>query len=294
MSSSQLLLNVILFMVIFTVALDLKVDDFIRVAKRPLPVTVGLVAQFLLLPVGTFIATLFLDLPANTEAGMLLVASCPCGGISNFVTNYSGGNTALAVSITAVANLVALVMTPLNFTWMVASNPTTADWLREIDVNPSLIWINLIIVLAIPLAVGMLTRSWLPGVSNRIKRPLGHLSMFALILFIVAALYKDRHLLVGVSGLLVIVVLHNGFGLLMGYLAGVAARLRLADRKALVFETGMQNAGLAVAIIGSQFSADAGMLVVAGLWAIWHNTSGLALAQIMRMRTKGILISKSP
>jgi len=155
-----------------------------------------------------------------------------------------------------------------------------------------LIWINLIIVLAIPLAVGMLTRSWLPGVSNRIRRPLGHLSMFALILFIAAALYMDRHLLVGVTGLFVIVVLHNGFGLLMGYLAGTVARLPVADKKALVFETGMQNAALAVAIIGSQFGADSGMLVVAGLWAIWHNSSGLALAQVMRVRTARVLIKE--
>ena len=99
MSSSQFVLNVILFMVIFTIALDLKTDNFIRVAKNPLPMAAGLIAQFLLLPVGTFIATLFLDLPANIEAGMMLVASCPCGGISNFVTHYSGGNTALALSL---------------------------------------------------------------------------------------------------------------------------------------------------------------------------------------------------
>ena len=138
----------------------------------------------------------------------------------------------------------------------------------------------------------MLTRSWLPGVSNRIRRPLGHLSMFALILFIAAALYMDRHLLVGVTGLFVIVVLHNGFGLLMGYLAGTVARLPVADKKALVFETGMQNAALAVAIIGSQFSADSGMLVVAGLWAIWHNSSGLALAHVMRVRTARVLIKE--
>lgn len=289
MSSSQVLLNLILFMVIFTIALDLKTSDFIRVVKNPLPISAGLIAQFLLLPVGTFIATLILDLPANIEAGMMLVASCPCGGISNFVTDYSRGNTALAVSISAVANLVALVMTPLNFTWMVSSNPNTADWLKDIQVDPSLIWINLVIILAIPLAVGMLTRYWMPGISKRIRRPLGRFSMIALILFIVAALYKDRHLLVGVSGLLVLVVLHNASGLLMGYFAGAIARLPVADRKALVFETGMQNAALAVAIIGSQFNADAGMLVVAGLWAIWHNTSGLALAQVLRMRTTKVL-----
>jgi BASS family bile acid:Na+ symporter len=175
---------------------------------------------------------------------------------------------------------------------MVASNPNTADWFRQIEVDPSLIWINLFIVLAMPLAVGMLTRSWLPGLCKRIRRPLGRFSMIALILFIVAALYKDRHLLVGVTGLLVMVVLHNGFGLLMGYLAGTVARLPVADKKALVFETGMQNAALAVAIIGSQFSADSGMLVVAGLWAIWHNSSGLALAQVMRVRTARVLIKE--
>ncbi len=286
MSSSQLLLNVILFMLMFTIALDLKTENFNRILKNPLPVSTALIAQFLLLPVGTFIATLFLDLPANIEAGMLLVASCPCGGISNFVTHHSGGNTALAVSISAVANVLALILTPLNFTWMVSNNPNTANWLRDIQVDPSQIWINLLIVLAIPLTAGMLTRFWMPGVSKRIRQPLGRFSMIVLILFIVAALYKDRHLLVGVSGLLIIVVLHNASGLLMGYLTGVVARLPVADIKALVFETGMQNAALAVAIIGSQFNADAGMLVIAGLWAIWHNSSGLVVAQMLRVHAK--------
>ncbi len=92
-----------------------------------------------------------------------------------------------------------------------------------------------------------------------------------------------------VSGLLALVVLHIVSGLLMGYFAGAVARLSITDRKALVFETGMQNAALAVAIIRSQFNADAGMLVVAGLWAIWHNISGLALAQVMRVRATRIL-----
>jgi BASS family bile acid:Na+ symporter len=273
-------------MLMFTIALDLKTENFNRILKNPLPVSTALIAQFLLLPVGTFIATLFLDLPANIEAGMLLVASCPCGGISNFVTHHSGGNTALAVSISAVANVLALILTPLNFTWMVSNNPNTANWLRDIQVDPSQIWINLLIVLAIPLTAGMLTRFWMPGVSKRIRQPLGRFSMIVLILFIVAALYKDRHLLVGVSGLLIIVVLHNASGLLIGYLTGVVARLPVADIKALVFETGMQNAALAVAIIGSQFNADAGMLVIAGLWAIWHNSSGLVVAQMLRVHAK--------
>ena len=109
MSSSQILLNSVLFAMIFSIALELKPAHFVRVAKRPLPVVTGLIAQFLLLPVATFVATLILNLPADIEAGMLLVAACPCGSLSNFVTHYSRGNTALSVSITAVANVIHIV-----------------------------------------------------------------------------------------------------------------------------------------------------------------------------------------
>lgn len=286
MSSSQILLNAVLFAMIFSVALELKPADFIRVAKRPLPVVAGLVAQFMLLPVATFIATMILDLPANIEAGMLLVAACPCGSLSNFVTHYSRGNTALSVSITAVANVIALLMTPTNFAWMVASNPNTAVWLKEIDVDPGMIWINLAVILALPLALGLLTRRYFPNFSDKAMRPMGRFAVAALFAFVIVALIRDRHMfLLGIGGLFVIVVLHNASGLLIGYLSGTLARLPAADRKALTFETGMQNAGLALGIIGTQFDADIGMVLVAGMWGTWHIVSGFSLAHFWRTRT---------
>lgn len=273
---------------IFSVALELKPADFIRVATRPLPVFAGLVAQFLLLPVATFIATLILDLPANIEAGMLLVAACPCGSLSNFVTHYSRGNTALSVSITAVANVIALIMTPSNFAWMVASNPNTAAWLKEIAVDPAMIWVNLAIILALPLTLGLLTRHFFPGFSDKVQKPLGRFAVAALFVFVIVALVRDRHLFsMGIGGLFVVVVLHNATGLAIGYVSGVLARLPLADRKALTFETGMQNSGLALAIIGTQFNADVGMVIVAGLWGTWHIVSGFSLAYFWRTRTIG-------
>lgn len=286
MNSSQILLNAVLFAMIFSVALELKPADFIRVAKRPLPVLAGLVAQFLLLPVATFIATLFLDLPANIEAGMLLVAACPCGSLSNFVTHYSRGNTALSVSITAVANVIALIMTPTNFAWMVASNPNTAAWLKEIAVDPAMIWINLAVILALPLTLGLLTRHFFPRFSDKVRRPMGQFAVAALFAFVIIALVRDRHMfLMGIGGLFVIVVLHNALGLTIGYVSGALARLSLADRKALTFETGMQNSGLALAIIGTQFDADVGMVIVAGMWGTWHIVSGFSLAHYWRTRT---------
>ena len=270
---------------IYSVALDLRAADFLRVAKNPLPVAAGLVAQFLLLPVATFAATLVLDLPANIEAGMLLVAACPCGSLSNFITHYSRGNTALSVSITAVANLIALLMTPTNFAWMVAANPETAGWLREIDVDPGMIWINLAFILALPLCLGLLTRRWSPGFADRARLPLGRMALLALLVFVVVALFRDRHLfLTGIGGLIVLVILHNAAGLSLGYLSAALVRLDSADRKALTFETGMQNSGLALAIIGTQFDADVGMVIVAGLWGTWHMISGFSLAHMWRAR----------
>jgi BASS family bile acid:Na+ symporter len=285
MSSSQVALNAVLFAMIYSVALELRPVDFVRVAGRPLPVIAGLVAQFVLLPVTTFVATLLLDLPANIEAGMLLVAACPCGSLSNFVTHYSRGNTALSVSITAVANLIALVMTPTNFTWMIASNPNTAQWLREIAVDPAMIWVNLAFVLALPLTLGLLTSHWLPSFSERIRKPLGRFAVSALFAFVIVALIRDRQLLMtGIGGLFVVVIVHNAVGLGLGYASGAVAKLPAADRQALTFETGMQNSGLALGIVGTQFDADVGMVLVAGLWGIWHIVSGFSLAHFWRTR----------
>ena len=286
MSTPQIFLNVVLFAMIYSVALDLRGADFLRVARQPLAVMAGLIAQFLLLPVATFAATLLLDLPPNIEAGMLLVAACPCGSLSNFVTHYSRGNTALSVSITAVANVIALVMTPTNFAWMIAANPVTSAWLQTIDVDPRAIWISLALVLALPLTFGMLTRRLKPDLADRLRLPLGRFAVFALIAFVVIALFRDRHLfLVGIGGLVIVVVVHNAVGLLLGYAGAVVARLNQADRQALTFETGMQNSGLALAIIGTQFSADVGMVIVAGLWGSWHIVSGFSLAHYWRTRS---------
>jgi BASS family bile acid:Na+ symporter len=286
LNSPQILLNIVLFAMIYSVALELRGADFLRVVRRPMPVVAGLIAQFVLLPVATFVATLFLSLPANIEAGMLLVAACPCGSLSNFVTHYSRGNTALSVSITAVANVIALFMTPTNFAWMIAANPGTASWLHEINVDPGMIWINLALILALPMTLGLLTGRFLPRFAAAARLPLGRFAVLALLAFVVVAVIRDRHLLFsGVAALFAVVVIHNAAGLALGYFSATLVRLDAADRKALTFETGMQNSGLALAIIGTQFDADVGMVIVAGLWGIWHMISGFTLARFWRVRS---------
>ena len=159
MTTQQLILSLVLATMVFSVALELQLDDFLRVARSPKAVIVGLIPQFILLPVGTWAATLVLDLPPNVEAAMILVAACPGGSLSNVVTHFGRGNTALSVSISAVASLIALFATPFNFSWMVATNPATAGWLQTLNIDPSDIWISLFALLALPLALGLtLTR----------------------------------------------------------------------------------------------------------------------------------------
>ena len=117
--------------------------------RIPIAVCVGLVAQFILLPGATLLATLVLDLPPATEAAMMLVAACPGGALSNVITHLGRGNLALSLSISAVSNVLALVLTPLNFTLMIGANPETAAWARSIAVDPKDLVVSLLLLLAI-------------------------------------------------------------------------------------------------------------------------------------------------
>jgi BASS family bile acid:Na+ symporter len=285
MTLQQLLLSTVLATMVFAVALELRTEDFARVFRTPRAVVAGLVPQFVLLPVGTWLATLALDLPPNTEAAMILVACCPGGSLSNVVTHFGRGNTALSVSISAVAALMALLLTPLNFTWMVSTNPATAGWLRTLDIDASAIWWSLLALLALPMVLGLAVTRRMPVLAERIRKPLASFSLLALLAFIVLGLVKERHLLTAqLLPQLMVVVLHNAAGLGLGWLAASAFRVAEPDRRAITIEGGMQNSGLALGIIAVQFHADLGMVIIASLWGIWHIVSGMSLATLWRRK----------
>lgn len=279
MTVQQLVLSLVLATMVFSVALELRPADFARVARMPRAVLCGLVPQFVLLPLATWLATLVLDLPPAVEAAMILVACCPGGSLSNVITHYGGGNTALSVSISAVAALLALVLTPFNFTWMVAGNPATAGWLRSLDIDPSGIWWSLLALLALPMGAGMALARHRPALATRLRPLLSRFSLIALGAFIVLGLWRDRALLgPQVLPQLAVVVLHNAAGLVLGALAAWAFQVSTPDRRAVMIEGGMQNAGLALGIIAVQFGGELDMVIIASLWGIWHIVSGLGLA----------------
>ena len=287
MTTQQLILSLVLATMVFSVALELKIDDFKRVAQAPKAVVCGLIPQFILLPVGTWAATLVLDLPPNVEAAMILVAACPGGSLSNYITHFGRGNTALSVSVSAVAALMALVLTPFNFSWMVATNPVTATWLRTLSIDASDIWISLLALLAIPMALGLLFAHKLPALTRRIQKPLGNFAIIALLAFIVLGLLKERQLLtLSLLPMLGIVIAHNASGLFFGWITSKAMGVSERDSRAVMIEGGMQNSGLALGIIAVQFNSDLGMVIIASLWGMWHIVSGLSCALYWRRKDR--------
>jgi BASS family bile acid:Na+ symporter len=290
MNAQQIILSMVLATMVFSVALELRIEDFKRVAQTPKAVICGLIPQFLLLPVATWLVTLWLDLPPNMEAAMILVAACPGGSLSNVVTHMGRGNTALSVSISAVASIIALFATPFNFSWMIATNPETASWLKELSIDSSGIYISLFLLLGVPLSLGLLASHRLPQLTERIRKPLGHFSLIALLLFIVAGLIKERQLLtLGLLPTLLLVVLHNASGLFFGWATSKVMGVSEKDRRAIMIEGGMQNSGLALGIIAVQFNSDLGMVTLASLWGIWHIVSGMSLAYVWRRKDARLL-----
>jgi len=282
-ADSQWLLNLVLASMILGVALDINWRDFKAVAKMPKAITAGLSAQFIALPAITTGLTMLLNLPAGIELGMILVACCPGGAISNFVTHLAHGNTALSISMTAMASALAIFMLPLNFVFWSAINPETAAMMKSIQVSGMALFFNLFYVLAIPLLIGLTIKSKLPNLATTLHKILKVTSLLALIAFISIAILKNQTAFMSHFQLIFIIVLvHNALALLLGFGVARTSQLSIRDTKAITIEVGMQDSSLAIAIVFTQFNGEAGMALISAFWGTWHIISGLLIAVTFR------------
>ena len=282
-AAQQWVLNLTLAMMVLGLALDIRPKDFLAVFKSPKAPAIGLLAQFLLLPAFTCLLTILLELPAGIELGMILVASCPGGALSNFITHLSGGNTALSISITAISSTIAVVMLPINFMFWAAMNPVANELLLNINVDGFAILKSLLVVLAAPLSLGFIIQRFLPNVALKLHHILKYLSLVALVAFIFIAVYNNlEHFLNNFWLLFAVVLAHNALALSLGYLSSSLGRLPVADKKAITLEVGMQNSSLAIAIVFTQFGAEYGMALISAFWGTWHIVSGLLFAGVCR------------
>lgn len=272
-------LNAVLGLVMFGVALDLSVEDFRQVARSPLGAGIGLLAQFVLLPAVTWGLTMVLELRPSIALGMILVAACPGGNISNVVTHLARGNTALSIGMTALSTAVAVVMTPLNITFWGGLNPATAAILREVSLDPVSLLLTVFTILGIPLVAGMTVAARRPAFAARIRRPMKGLSLGFFAFIVVAALVANWDNFLHYVGVVMgLVALHNATALALGYGAARAVGLPGRDARAVSIEVGIQNSALGLALIFTFFAGLGGMALVAAWWGVWHIVAGLAVA----------------
>jgi BASS family bile acid:Na+ symporter len=274
-----LALNAVIGLMMFGMALDLRLEDFKRICLAPKGPLIGLGAQFILLPAFTFLLTLIIRPAPSMALGMIMVAACPGGNLSNLMTYLAGGNAAMSVSMTAVSTAAAIIMTPLNLSVWGSLNPDTAQILRAVSLSPLDVFTTIVVILGIPLAAGITVSRLRPRLVERIRKPFKVISVLVFMSVVALALVGNWDIFLKVIGLVVFVVaLHNASALGLGYMAAKGFGLPARDRRAVTIEVGIQNSALALVLIFDFFDGLGGMAIIAAWWGIWHIIAGLTLA----------------
>lgn len=284
-------INIILAFVMYGVALGIKPHIFVDVFRKPKSVILGMICQLVLLPAFTCLLAILMTgwISPMMAMGMILVASCPGGNISNFMSSLGKANIELSVSLTAISTALAVFMTPFNFWCWGSLYLHFAGVHGEIPMLVIPLWDvfkTIFILLGIPLILGILTSQFLPKVASALKKPLQWLSIVIFIAMVILSFSNNVNaFLLSVKYIFIVVLIHNLLALCIGYTVGTLGKVPFRDRRTLTIETGIQNSGLGLALmlgtsLFANFPPHGGMLVITAWWGIWHIISGLTIATI--------------
>ncbi|WP_203362992.1 bile acid:sodium symporter family protein [Bacillus sp. REN10] len=261
-------ITILLGVVMFGMGLTLRAVDFKIIFTNPLPVIIGVCAQFVIMPLTAFAIAYLLNLPAELAAGLVLLGSVPGGTASNVMVYLAKGNVPLSIAMTSVSTLLAPIATPF-ILFLLAG-----QWM---PVDTMAMFMSIIQVIIVPIVLGLTVRKFLPTFVDKSIQVIPLISVLA-IMMIVSAVVAGNADTIATAGLIIFiaVMLHNAFGLLLGYLTARMLGLDESNRRAISIEVGMQNSGLGVALATAHFGPLAALPSVVG--AVWHNISGPILA----------------
>lgn len=261
--------------IMFGMGLTLTPPDFVLVAKRPWPVLIGVVAQFVVMPLlGLGLSVLF-GLSAALAAGVILVGCAPGGTASNVITYLAKGDVALSVTMTSISTLLAPILTPLLTLWLAGS---------YMSVEAGAMALSIVKIVLVPVLAGLLLRLLARKLVETVLPALPWISVIG-IAYVVAVVVAGSADKIASAGLLVfaVVVLHNGLGYLLGYLAGKLTGCGERAARTTAIEVGMQNSGLAAGLAAAHFGPESAL--PAAVFSVWHNISGALLAAFLRRRS---------
>ncbi len=284
--NGSLVLSIVQAFIMFGVALGIKPLHFKTAFQHPKAVVTGFCSQVLLLPAVTFLGIWLFGsyLTVTVALGAILVACCPGGNVSNFISSISRGNIELSVSLTAISTVTAVVITPLNFSFWGNLYISHSDLVRELHIPISQVFHTLLFIIGLPLVLGILCSTKLPGLTRRIAKPIQRISLAVFMGMVVIAFAANFDFFIKyIKYILVIVLVHNGLAFATGYSAAAAVGLNMRDRRTITIETGIQNSGLALMLIFNPAIFPSGiqtggMAFIAAWWGVWHIISGFMLS----------------
>jgi BASS family bile acid:Na+ symporter len=290
-NESLWVLNIALAIVMFGVALNITTNDFKSLLKQPKLVLVGILSQFVVLPLATYALVLIIKPQPSIALGMIMVAACPGGNISNFMTHLAKGNTALSVSLTAFATFIAIIMTPFNFEFYGNLYEPTAQILRTVELDAFELVKVVLLILGIPLVLGMLVRWKFSEQALTIAKYLKPFSIVFFVALVIIALANNIEVFNSyVKHVLWIGITHNIIAIALGFGLAAVFGLSFVNRKTIAIETGIQNSGLGLLLIFTFFNGLGGMAILAAFWGIWHIVSGLLLALFWSRKSSKIVL----
>ncbi len=285
-SQDQLfLLNFCLAFLMFSIALDIKMEDFKAIVKNPKLPIIGVISQYLLLPLINLLIIFIFQPPPSVALGMTLVAVCPGGTTSNYAVYLAKANTALSVMLTSISTVAAILFTPLSYVFWTSFLSGTEALSEQIKVEPYQMVETFVFVIILPLFLGMFLRAKFPSFTEKIEKWVKGLAMLIFISFVILALIGNfDNIKDYLSTIFIIVLFYNGLALLVGYYFTRLNGFSAYHARSISIETGIQNSGLALILIFNFFDGLGGMALVAAWWGIWHLISGFVLAMYWGQR----------
>lgn len=283
-ASSRIGLTAALAVMIFSVSLTLKPGDFAFLGRQPKMFFGGLSAQIIALPLMSIGLAHLLAPTPSVAFGMIVVACCPGGNVSNLMVLMARGNAAYSVSLTAASSALAFLVTPIAIFGWASLYPPTAALIRTVEIEALPFILQTAMALGVPLAAGMLLSTFFPEIARRIQPVFYAMAIGILVLLVTVGLVSNWELILASSDVIApVAIVHNAAAFALGALAGRLLSLAAASRRALTFEIGIQNAGLGLVILLTQFPTLGGAAAVTGFWSIWHLFAGLFLAGAFRL-----------
>ncbi len=268
------IINLLLSIVLFTMGTTLKVDDFINVFRNPKAVTVGISAQYIIMPLIAFALASSFSLDTALTVGLILVGTVPGGTASDVITFLAKGDVALSVSLTAVSTVISPILTPV-ITLLLIGN--------QIQFNPVDMFISILEIVIVPIILGLILNYKFPDFCEKLKDYLPTVSSIVICLIVAGVIGANKQaILTSSTVILIVIVLQYFLSMLIGFGIGRLAGMNKKQIITVAIEIAFQNSGLSTSLAKTHFPNLSQATVPGALYSVWQNFAGSILAYAFR------------